>query len=112
MLTRSQIKFAIYLLVDPRDDSVIYVGQSNDPYRRFRAHIAAKGHMPLTLRIDELVNQGLCPLLRIAKWVNQEVADWEEIVTLKHYESLGHKPLNRKRNWRAPRREIAYGYDA
>lgn len=53
-------EIAIYALTDPRDNTVRYVGKSNDPKRRLSEHIAS--NLPW---IVELKTAGLAPMMRI-----------------------------------------------
>lgn len=63
-------EIAIYALTDPRDNTVRYVGKSNDPARRLSEHVASS--MPW---IAELRNLGLAPSMRIVDRASLE--EWE-----------------------------------
>lgn len=79
----------IYLLIDPRFDTVRYVGKSNLPKRRYNQHVSgakrSKIHKNHTSAwIHSLISNGLKPELFIIDEVNEvEWEFWE-----KHYISL------------------------
>ena len=66
----------IYALVDPRDNTVRYVGKTSDPSARLAQHIentAGKGHKNVWVR--DLKASGLRPTMEILERV--PVAEWE-----------------------------------
>lgn len=63
-------EIAIYVLTDPRDNTVRYVGKSNDPARRLTEHEAS--NLPW---LAELRNAGLAPVMRIMDRASLE--EWE-----------------------------------
>lgn len=74
----------IYILIDPRNDQIRYVGKSNTPGKRFLTHLCDKRKSHVTAWIKQLLEKGLKP--------NQEIIDeisvnewqfWEQ-----HYISL------------------------
>lgn len=81
---------AIYLLKDPRNNSIRYVGKSVSPKRRFRTHIrygkkeGVKKY--LYCWIYELYLLGMKPTIEIIEWVE----NWQERERywIKHYSKL------------------------
>lgn len=63
-------EIAIYVLTDPRDNTVRYVGKSNDPARRLTEHTAS--NLPW---IVELRSAGLAPVMRVMDRASLE--EWE-----------------------------------
>jgi hypothetical protein len=63
-------EIAIYVLTDPRDNTVRYVGKSNDPERRLTEH--AKSSTPWMV---ELRAAGLSPVMRIVD--RASLQEWE-----------------------------------
>ena len=63
-------EIAIYVLTDPRDNTVRYVGKSNDPERRMSEHVASS--MPWVV---ELRSAGLAPVMHIVDRASLE--EWE-----------------------------------
>jgi hypothetical protein len=66
-LRNTMPKWIVYLLVDPRDGEIRYVGCTTAPQRRFRAHVAGAryGTMPKDAWIRELVELGEEPLIEL-----------------------------------------------
>lgn len=89
---RKKLKVAIYVLVDPRDDTVRYVGQTRDPHRRAEQHRKnenRKSNKELWAWKAELKAQGLAPKLEVVDWV--KTLRWEEAETywIHHVASFG-----------------------
>ena len=63
-------EIAIYVLTDPRDNTVRYVGKSNDPARRLAEHVSSD----LPWLVD-LKASGLAPVMRIMD--RASVDEWE-----------------------------------
>ncbi len=80
----------IYALVDPRDGTVRYVGQTTNPTSRKAAHRIGKGHSS-TARpwFDELHALGLEPGLRLVARCEHDDADMAERYWIGFYRSLG-----------------------
>ncbi len=83
---------AIYVLLDPHDSTVRYVGKTNDPERRGRRHAKAgprRSNRPLEEWRVCLKKAGLWPVLVVVHWVPYE--DWEraEMDWIAYYASLG-----------------------
>lgn len=59
----------IYVLIDPRDLEVRYVGKTNDPKERYRAHISPHIYMrnnnKKCIWIESLKAQDLKPLMQV-----------------------------------------------
>lgn len=74
----------IYILVDPRNDKVRYVGKSNTPYKRLLTHQCDKRKSHVTAWIKQLAEMGLKPHQEIIDEVKEiEWQFWEM-----HYISL------------------------
>jgi predicted GIY-YIG superfamily endonuclease len=63
-------EIAIYVLIDPRDNTVRYVGKSNDPERRLAEH--ASSSMPWAVELRSL---GLSMVMRIVD--RASLQEWE-----------------------------------
>lgn len=73
------MKTSIYILTDPRTESLVkcYIGKSNDPIRRIRDHLKARGQTKRDRWIRSLLSKGLQPnLLILEKCENQKLI-WE-----------------------------------
>jgi len=67
---------AIYALIDPRDDSVRYVGKTvKSLARRLEEHIANPVNLDMCMWVTELVSSGRRPLIRLLTMC--EVSNWE-----------------------------------
>lgn len=65
--------YAIYMLIDPRDRSIRYIGMSNDPNKRYIQHIQRAQSSSLKDRwIIELLNERRVPDLSILEEVDSE----------------------------------------
>jgi len=69
------MKTAIYVLYDPRECRVRYVGKSIDPHRRLRSHRSLKRtRFTMVDRwIDDMRKDGIAPRMRVVGWVD----DWQ-----------------------------------
>lgn len=63
--------FEIYQLVDPRDQSVRYVGMSKDAQKRLQRHLSQKDN-PLAPWFQELAGHGFKPALVIIETVEEK----------------------------------------
>jgi hypothetical protein len=55
-------KAHIYALVDPRDGTIHYIGQTSEPEERFRAHYSSLYASPIARWMNELRSLGLRPI--------------------------------------------------
>lgn len=88
MLARSHI----YVLRDPRDGAIRYVGQTVQPKERLQAHMAdtRKGCQYRCHRWTRaLVAAGFLPIMEIVEHIPGEQADAAEIRWIAHYRGLG-----------------------
>jgi DNA-binding XRE family transcriptional regulator len=69
-VNRRGITRAIYALLDPRDDTVHYVGCAIDVEKRFQEHLRDRGNTPKCRWLAELKQYGLYPKLEILETVN------------------------------------------
>lgn len=67
---RRDIERFIYALVDPRDDTVRYVGCAIDVEERFNQHLRDRGNTPKCEWLAELKRHGLLPGLEILEVVD------------------------------------------
>lgn len=59
----------IYYLIDPITDSVMYVGQSYDPAKRFRNHCSSRASKKIRDWVLSLRSKNLRPILSVAEEV-------------------------------------------
>jgi DNA-binding XRE family transcriptional regulator len=69
LINRRGITRAIYALLDPRDDTVRYVGCAIDVEKRFQEHLRDRGNTPKCRWLAELKYYGLYPRLEILETV-------------------------------------------
>lgn len=55
----------IYALIDPRNETVRYIGQTCDPLSRLSAHKSNKGNRQKMQWVQELRTQGYSPKMKI-----------------------------------------------
>lgn len=97
----------IYGLYDPRNYEVFYVGQAKRPRERFIAHLTDARGLEKSLRIREIVDEGLLPQMAILESIDfEERGVWRcrseevkrmEMEWIRRWESRGHRLLNRDR---------------
>lgn len=68
---------AIYVLADPRDNKIRYIGKSIDPKRRYRSYTCytRTRHTPIIRWCNKLNRAGIKPKMHIICWVK----DWEVV---------------------------------
>jgi len=60
--------FSTYFLRDPRDNSVFYVGITNNPDRRYQSHVSQiSGNYEKDARIQQLAKLGLLPIMDVVE---------------------------------------------
>lgn len=89
---------AIYLLVDPRDGRVRYVGQTRDPATRLAKHKEDVWGGRRDWLLDMRSN-GIAPRMVTIGAVPERLANLAERVVIAHYRAAGHPLLNAAR-WR------------
>lgn len=80
--------YSVYALVDPRDDTIRYIGMSKNVWRRYAMHllIPSKGAASKTAWIKRLKEIDLAPLLTILETAEtEEDALKRETYWIKHY---------------------------
>lgn len=89
---------SIYEIIDPRDNSVFYVGASKNPDRRYKQHLKGDSNQEKTARIQDLQKIHLLPVMNIIETVK---GTWEARNREKYWISVrieqGH-PLTNKPN--------------
>lgn len=86
---------SIYVLRDPRDNSVRYVGQTRDAKNRINGHIRdARLNNPKGMWTAELLKLGLKPKMEILLQVEEDEADHAEAALIQSYASEGCNLLN------------------
>ncbi len=69
----NQLKY-LYAIVDPQNDSVIYIGQTLHPEQRYMEHLRGKLEVDRWMR--DMISQGIKPEMRIIskhhKNINQQ----------------------------------------
>lgn len=83
----------IYVLSDPRDGRVRYVGQSKDPEKRYRGHKKGWDNVPKRLWFRELRGLGMKPELDIIDCASDGTHNELEAKWIKHYLDSGHDDL-------------------
>jgi excisionase family DNA binding protein len=92
--------YQIYALIDPRDNSVRYVGFSRDAQLRLREHLNGGGGNGQERRwIHRLLNSGLSPILQVLETIEASddaltVACERELYWIHEMSRLGHPLLN------------------
>ena len=85
----------IYVLVDPRDGDIRYVGASTDPHKRYRQHVKDLRRSDYrTAWIKKLLRLGLQPILRMIQEVPSDVCDEAERYWIKTLRDLGCRITN------------------
>lgn len=57
----------IYLIRCPKDNAVIYVGQTTRKDQRFSVHVSSKTKTPISLYIQKLKTDGLLPIFEVVR---------------------------------------------
>ena len=57
----------VYALLDPRDQSIRYIGMSRQPEKRLREHMKDTNHKQKHAWLKELKAQGLEPIVKIVE---------------------------------------------
>src|SRR5260370_25943927 len=70
MPNRRGIVRSIYALIDPRDNTICYIGCTVDEDKRLSEQLRDKGNAPKCLWLAELKRQGLNPRLEILEVVD------------------------------------------
>lgn len=87
---------SVYVLIDPRNGQVRYVGVTSNPKQRLRDHIrtAKKEKHHRATWINSLLSEGLTPVMDIIDETNNE--EWQqcEIAWIAHYRGLGYDLVN------------------
>lgn len=88
--------YFIYILIDPRDDSVRYVGMTNDVYARFSQHLRCdSSNITKNVWVTELKSLNMMVIMRTIEIVETvEEARKREIYWMQHYASAGAYLLN------------------
>jgi predicted GIY-YIG superfamily endonuclease len=88
--------YFVYVLIDPRDDAVRYVGMTNDVYTRFSQHLRGDGNnISKNMWIAELRELNLMVIMRTIETVEtQEEVREREAYWIRHYSSQGSDLLN------------------
>ena len=88
----------IYKLIDPRDNSIFYIGKTKhkDVRARLNEHIYSRKrfrHKTAT-KIEKIISLGLRPTIETLFTVNEVGWEEKEIKTIKAYIDSGHKLTN------------------
>ena len=84
----------IYALVDPRDDTIRYVGETADPEKRLMRHIMRSKTACMREWIGELRAVDKAPRMRIVEVLDYEYSIIAEQHWIHHYLDLGANLLN------------------
>lgn len=84
----------IYEWIDPCDNKVRYVGQAQDSYARYYAHLNKPNSKEMKKWLDSLKENNMKPLLRIVMQVKREKANNEERRLIIQRKSEGHPLFN------------------
>jgi hypothetical protein len=66
---------AVYLLQDPRNSAVRYVGASKHPQERYKQHKSDRCHKEMRNWFRELAEHDLKPILNVVAWGELEQLD-------------------------------------
>lgn len=120
-MSTQQEDYSIYVLVDPRDNQVRYVGRTTNLEQRYKQHLVPINGSTLEKRdwIQELRQLGLQPLLSVIDSAdNRADASAKETHWIHHYTQSGAILLNqpcvaqrewgkRIADWRKAKEEVA-----
>ena len=80
----------IYVLVDPRDGEIRYIGWTTQTLaKRYKSHLAYKGQAHRSKWVQALLQQGLGPIIRLIQAVPVENGPAAEIYWIKFHRDLG-----------------------
>lgn len=86
----------IYVLIDPRDNSIRYVGKTNNEKERYKNHLNSLRDKNTHKRnwINQLKSIGLKPIMKVIEEI--EIDKWKERESfyINHYKLLGFKLTN------------------
>jgi len=85
----------IYKILDPRDNSVIYVGKSDNIFERIGNHIS-NVKSPIGLFIQQLILADLKPIFVIIEQCHKCEVDVREIFWIYKYKNEGCNLLNQR----------------
>ena len=92
-------KWIIYALIDPRNDTIRYIGQTKEPQVRLRSHITGDAviNPEKTRWLRELEKRGLQPCMEVIEGVNGSLGDVieRERYWIRYYTYQGFELLNR-----------------
>lgn len=89
-MTQMNNPYTIYVLADPRDITVHYVGMSKNVPRRYKQHCHCQGlNLELNAWVQDLLRQGHTPVLhRIETVADVQSAQKRETYWIQFWESL------------------------
>ena len=95
-----EINKYIYILIDPTDESIKYVGSSKNPTKRLKEHIydVKREKTKKSNWIKKLLTLNLKPILKIVKKTNNNEYQIWETFYIKKYKNNGEKLLNYDEN--------------
>lgn len=93
----------IYALIDPRNNEIRYIGKSNKPKYRYKAHLRCDGDCFRDRWIKKLKSENLYPDLLILEECDYNVWEEREIFWIKHYREIGKNLTNSTEGGRCPR---------
>src|SRR5260221_239430 len=85
--------YSVYALIDPRDDSVHYIGMSTRPEYRLRTEHMQRSYGATYDWIQELLHLGLQPILKIIETQENERHALDRELYWIHYYSKQKAPL-------------------
>lgn len=88
--------YTIYALIDPRDNSIRYIGITNNPDQRLDEHLSGRGNNPPKREwVYELRRLGLAPIMQpLETGLTLPVALERESFLIQHYLNAGYALLN------------------
>jgi len=105
--------YSIYALIDPRDNSVHYIGMSKQPEYRLSQHFYRKFGGAYDW-LQELLQQGLQPLLSILETTeNEQYAFtreryWIDFYTERHAPLANKSPYHMRKQLKRPKHSLGY----
>jgi hypothetical protein len=101
--------YAVYVLIDPRDNDVRYVGITDNPDRRLEEHLSGRGgNIPKRIWIKELCQLGLAPTMQLLETgLSLSAAMERENSLIQHYLNAGKTLVNLRQTPYVSRKRIS-----
>lgn len=89
--------YSVYILIDPRDSSIRYVGISRQVERRYREHCRGESGVEVSAFVQELKAHNLLPQMQIVEEAipDECIAEMREYYWMDHFLAEGASLLNK-----------------